>query len=290
MRRGQITGGALMMSEKQSWSTLIKRLISWLKPNASTMDANQTRPHVPLVLSDPFPVPFDATHTAQAIRVSPHVPPAAALAALDLPPYNGVLVFHGGAGKMEKDYMDAARQFLIRTISPLAQKHHLLIIDGGTQSGTAQILGEAREALNGTYPLIGVMPEGSVSYPTPDSPAADDDDNKLNRSHSHFILVEGSTFGDESELLVGLLRAAGCPGAAFVINGGDIVLTEAKMHGEQGNPIITLRGSGRLADRLADPTSTERRQLPPSTRLHVVNITDPQGCIDLLNRLLKLSG
>jgi hypothetical protein len=279
-----------MMTEKQTWSTLIKRLLGWLNPNSPALEANRAGQKGRLVMGEPFSIPFDAAHTATAIRVSPQIAPERALAALNLPPYSAVLVIHGGAGQMQKSYMDITRQFLIESVSSLAEKHRLLVIDGGTQSGTAQIMGEAREAVNGSYSLVGVVPEGRVRYPG--SPSGDHTEhterNALNPAHSHFMLVQGSEFGDESALLVGLLRAAGRPGAAFVINGGDIVLEEAHMHCAQNNTLITLAGSGRMADVLADPASAERQQLPPSGQLHVADVTDPQGCVDLLTRVLSL--
>ena len=237
-------------------------------------------------MGESFTITFDATHTAIAIRVHPHVSPDHALAALRLPEYAGVLVVHGGAGQMDDQHMEATQRFLIDSISPLAEKHRLLIIDGGTLSGAAQVLGDARAAINGSYSLVGVVPEDRVSYPG--GPSSSEVRIALDGDHSHFILVQGPEFGDESSLLVGMLRAVRRPGAALVINGGEIVLAEAQMHVTQGNPIITLDGSGRLADQLAQPASSARQQLPESAQLYVVNVTDPQGCIDLLNQVLNL--
>ncbi len=283
------SGGVPMIPDKQSWPAWLKRLIGWFTPHSSGLA--DTSPIAAVqseqrVLGESFAITFDATHTATAIRVQPHVPPAHALAALQLPFYTGVLVIHGGAGQMDEVYMDATRRFLIASISPLAEQHRLLVLDGGTQSGTAQVLGDAREAINGTYPLVGIVPECCISYPG--GPPSGKEAIALNAAHSHFLLVQGAKFGDESELLVGLLRASGRPGVAFIINGGEIVLAEVEMHIAQDNTIITLEGSGRLADSLADPTSPERQQLPQFARLHVVKTSEPQGCTDLLKRVLHL--
>jgi hypothetical protein len=281
-----------MAPEKQSSSSvpaLIRRLIGWFSSASPAQDNTAPIPTVQqdhVVLGESFSITFDAARSAIAIRVQPHVPPAHALAALQLPPYAGVIVVHGGAAQMEENHLEATRRFWIEAVCPLAQTYHLLVIDGGTHSGTAHILGETRAAINGTFPLVGVVPECCISYPG--SPAKIEDAIALDASHSHFILVQGERFSDESALLVGLLQAAGRPGAALVINGGDIVYDEVKLHAAQRNPIITLEGSGRVADQLAQPASQERRQLPATTYVHVAHTDDPSAGDALIRRILGL--
>jgi len=227
---------------------------------------------------------FDEEHTATAVRVGAHEPPARVLAVLDLPPYEGIIVVHGGAGNMEPDLIDAVRAFVIAGLAPFAQARHILIVDGGTQTGVSRVMGDARQHIRGTYPLLGVVPHRYVIYPG--GPPLDGERIPLNPSHTHFIFVEGDEFGVESELLVGLLRASGKPGLALIINGGDIVLKEVMAHVAQGNALVTVRGSGRIADRLADSTSEERAALPPGARLHLADLSAPQDFARLLARLL----
>jgi hypothetical protein len=231
-----------------------------------------------------FEIPFSAETSATAIHVSADEDPARALAALELPPYEGIVVVHGGAGKMDDDLVRLVHDFVVAGLAPLAEERRLLVVDGGTQSGTAQLMGEARQAIGGTYPLLGVVPRDFVSYPG--GPPPDEDHIPLNDAHSHFMLVSGEAFGAESALLVGLLRASGKPGLAMVVNGGEIVLKEVSTHAEQGNLLVTLNGSGRIADQLADPTSEARRSLPAGARVWVVDINTPEPCVFLLRALL----
>ncbi|HVO70882.1 MAG TPA: hypothetical protein VMT24_12600 [Aggregatilineaceae bacterium] len=227
---------------------------------------------------------FDAEHTATAIRAGPYEPPPRVLAALSLPPYNGIIVVHGGAGNMEVELIDAVRAFVIAGLAPFAQARHILIVDGGTQTGVSRVMGDARQEIEGTYPLLGVVPYRYVVYPG--GPTLDGERIPLNPSHTHFIFVEGDEFGAESELLVGLLRTSGKPGLALIINGGDIVLKEVMAHVAQGNTLVTVRGSGRIADKLSDPASEERAALPPGARLYVADLGAPQDFAALLARLL----
>ncbi len=229
-------------------------------------------------------IPFE-THTAYAIQVPPNGSPYQALAALRLPPYRGVIVLHGGAGGMDEVVVETVRHFLIQGLASFAQQHPLLIFDGGTASGAMAAMGEARRAVNGTYPLVGVSPTGTISYPG--GPAPDDNHYPLDSGHSHFILVEGRDFGIESDLLVSLLRAAGQPGLALIINGGEIVFKEVQRHIRLGNTVVTVKGSGRVADDLADPASERRAALPPQAHIEVADMNDPAGFTALLARLLR---
>ncbi len=228
-------------------------------------------------------IQFDATHRAQAIYVQPDAPPAGVLTALNLPPYRHVVTVHGGAGNMAIELVGAVQDFLLRGLIPLAEQEHILVADGGTDVGVMHALGAARAQAHATFPLVGVTPHRFARFPG--SPT-DGDREALNSAHTHFVLVEGDDFGVESALLVGLLRGSGRTGFALVINGGGIVFDEVKRHAAQGNPIVTVRGSGRVADELADPSSERRRQLPPDARLYVADLHSPQAFMGLAYRLL----
>lgn len=239
-------------------------------------------------LMTPFSIPFNARQVAQAVRVLPDVAPAAALAALDLPPYEAVIVMHGGAGGIDPVVLDRFRAYLMVSLAPFAEEHRVLVVDGGTNSGTMDAMGDARRDTGGTYPLLGISPTGTVSYPT--GPAPDESHYPLDPSHSHFVLVEGDAFGVESDLLTGMLQAAGKPGIALIVNGGDIVLKEAQTHARLGNTLVVIRGSGRMADELATPGSEVRATLPPTTVLVTVDLDVPDAFRATLARLLLPSG
>ena len=236
-------------------------------------------------MRQPFHIPFHAAAIARAARVSPDANPAQALDVLRLPPYRGVIVMHGGAGGMSPEDVHIVRRALIAGLAPVAEQRRLLIIDGGTRVGAMQAMGEARAAIGGTYPLLGVCPAGAVSYPGGPAPAPDR--APLDPGHTHFLLVEGHQFGVESRLLVELLRAGGKPGLALIVNGGEIVQRELQLHLAQGNPVLALGGSGRLADVLADPASDARAALPAGADLDAIDVTAPE---DLRARLERFFG
>lgn len=229
-------------------------------------------------------IPFDERRTALAVTLDAAADPASALAALHLPPFSGVIVVHGGAGGMEPECMQAVRDFLAAGVIPLAQQRQLLLVDGATHVGVPLILGELRQRAGATFPLVGVMPHRFALYLG--GPPPDEQRYPLNPGHSHFVFVSGDAFGAESALLVGLLRATGKPGLVLVINGGQIVLEEVQRHAALGNPIVLVRGSGRMADALADPTSAERQTLPPDARITVVDVDQPGQMARLIVQML----
>lgn len=233
----------------------------------------------------PFTISFGAQQAA-AVQVGPQAAPQEVLAALGLSVYQGIIVVHGGAGAMERTSVPAVRAFLTEGVIPLAQAHALLVADGATQAGVTRLLGDARAAAGATFPLLGVAPHRYVTYPG--GPPPGKDRYPLNPHHSHFIFVEGDQFGAESPLLVGLLRAAGVPGFALVIDGGQIVLQEVRAHALQHNPIVVVRGSGRTADRLADTASAERASLLPGARLYLTDVRTPATFAAMARRLLLL--
>jgi len=231
-----------------------------------------------------FTIHFDRERRARAVRLPPEAPPAEALAALDLPPFRALVVVHGGAGAMEPQHAAVVRAWAAAALAPVAEAYQLLVVDGGTDTGTGQAIGAARQTTGARFPLLGVLPAGCALYPG--GPPPDAARIPLNRWHTHFALVEGSAFGVESALLVGLLDAADAPGLALVVNGGQIVLDEVRAQAARGHRLAALRGSGRTADALADPASAERRSLPPGTRLAVVDADAPEQFRALIAELI----
>ena len=229
-------------------------------------------------------IQFDEQRSAVAVSADPDQPPQEALAALHMPDYHGIVVTHGGAAGMEAALIPVVRDFLAVSLAPFAQEHHILLADGGTRIGVPRTMGDARYAVHGTYPLLGICPHRRVAYPGGPAPARDR--TPLDLYHSHFILVDGETFGAESGLMVRLLDIDTRPGVALIINGGALVSDEAQWHARQGHTLITVSGSGRIADELADPHSARRAALPPGTRLEVVSIRAPEAFVTLLERLL----
>jgi len=168
----------------------------------------------------------------------------AALAELQLPRASPVLVLIGGADGLDEPGLARLRPFFDDALAPLAGALDACVVDGGTSAGVMDLMGRARAELGGTFPLVGVAAEGTV---TPTGTAA------LEPNHSHVVLVPGTGWGDESPWLADVASqlADQSPSVTVLVNGGEIALDDVNRSVEAGRPVLVLDGSGRVADELA---------------------------------------
>jgi hypothetical protein len=140
-----------------------------------------------------------------------------------------------------------------RVLAPMAEHFGLVLIDGGTDAGIMRLIGEARQYSGGTFPLLGVAARGTVRLPgaSPCSQGAAPAPH-----HSHFLLVPGTRWGDESPWLARTAKviAGGRPCAALVANGGEVTWQDVVACLDAQIPVMVLAGSGGTADSLAEAT------------------------------------
>lgn len=167
-----------------------------------------------------------------------------------------VLFIVGGAGGMSAEDVQRTQR-IIDTIAEFAQKNGLIIIDGGTESGIMQMVGDSRKRGKYRFPLVGIAPLSVVKFPGYENLSAE---AELEDSHSHFVVVEGESWGAESALIQDLSRCLSgygtYPMLGMLINGGNVALGELKMAIEKRIPMILLEGSGRAADQVATAIKT----------------------------------
>jgi hypothetical protein len=208
-------------------------------------------------LNQPFLIPFGAVQRP-ALAISPLGDPQIIIDAFNLGHPRPTIFITGGASQMTEEDMLLTRQVVEDGIAAFAQRYHITVIDGGTDAGVMQMIGEARRRNNYTFPLIGVAPVGRVAYPGYDNPAHE---AILQDGHSHFVLVEADVWGDESQMIVNMTRkiSSGMPMIGILINGGKIAEKDvflATTQGDQRIPILVLDGSGRTATNIATAFKT----------------------------------
>lgn len=175
----------------------------------------------------------------------------AALDALMLHRGRPVLVLVGGAAGMGDDHMDMLTTVLRKAVLPLLSHYGAAVVDGGTDSGVMRIIGRARAAADGRFPLVGVAAEGTVvlqdGIPVASGAAP------LEPNHTHFVLVPGANWGDESPWLADVADALadGGPSATVIVNGGEITYDDMAGSLTRGRPVLVLAGTGRTADAIA---------------------------------------
>jgi hypothetical protein len=192
---------------------------------------------------------------AQTVHVARAEDLDAALATLGLGDLRAVLVVVGGAQTLAGARLDAVEQLLATVVVPLCGELEAAVVDGGTDSGVMAAMGRAHAAAGGTFPLVGVVAAGTVAgggHSAEDATVAEP--AQLERHHTHFVVVPGTEWGDESPWIVDVARrlAAGSAVAGLLVGGGDIAAHDVANLVGAGYPVLALAGSGGAADRFAD--------------------------------------
>lgn len=223
---------------------------------------------------------FPNGRSAQLITASRDASPVEILNSLDVQPPPAVLVISGGGRNMEAGKARRLAPFFSLGVARAAKNRAAIIIDGGTQAGVMVLTGQAVADQEYISPLLGVAPAGKVTFPGAEA-AADSETahhTPLDPNHSHFVLVEGDQWGDETTLMYNLADALhrgalGRPGngrikskplpAVTLLAGGGIdgiALREVQATVRRGWPLVVLEGSGQLADEIVRRYRNQRRQ------------------------------
>lgn len=196
-----------------------------------------------------------------------------------------VIVLIGG--DIDKQQTQVTQQ-AIQTISRIAEVMNALIICGGTDMGVMAEIGRMRWRYRYKFPLVGITPEELVAWPG--GPRSKKflwwgkQRWPLESHYSHFILVPGSQFGDESPWIfdAATLLSKGLQSVTILINGGEVSRKDIELSLENGRPVIALSGTGRLADELAG-------QPNPHKLIAVIPANAEQQIVEVVQAVLSLN-
>ncbi|PSN19681.1 hypothetical protein C7271_06050 [filamentous cyanobacterium CCP5] len=203
-------------------------------------------------MNSAFSLTFDNRSTAQVIELAAIDQVAEALAVLDMPTPKAALVVVGGANGLTDDYLHKLERLFVEVICPFVESNHLAVVDGGTDSGIMRLLGQARAKTRSTFPLLGVVVKEKTFLPG--QPPTAEDAAPLEPNHTHFLLVPGRSWGDESAWITQVADTVSraLPSATLLINGGSIALNQDVPNSlGSRRPVLVMAGSGRAADQLA---------------------------------------
>ena len=222
------------------------------------MDTSNTLP----IHNKAFTVYFENGQMAKAMRVRKDVDPETVMRVLGFIQPQACIFISGGAGLMSDEDKQLIKE-IMDEVANFAQEHNAIIVDGGTESGVMQMIGDSRQRAHHTFPLIGVAPLGKISYPGYKNK---NEEAFLEDSHSHFVLVDGKQWGDESDIIVRLTNSLGKahkkPSVGILINGGKLAMHEVYLASttDMKIPMLVLEGSGRAADEISTAFRTGQTQ------------------------------
>ena len=120
----------------------------------------------------PQEIVFPNNNGAKLVTASRDTPMASLIEALGISPPKKLILLIGGADKLDEKLTSRLTQLFSRGIARAAADAEALIIDGGTQAGVMQIMGQSIVDRGRKSSLLGVAPAGKVTYPgAPQSPA-----------------------------------------------------------------------------------------------------------------------
>ncbi len=240
-------------------------------------------------MKEPFTYTFPNGKTAHAIQVDHEKDLPHALRKLNLPYPSPTLVLVGGAKGLSESNHARLYSLFVEVLAHLAETLGMVVVDGGTDSGVMQLMAQARSEKGATFPLIGVIASGKVMLSGPST--SESTSTPLESHHTHFVLIPGSHWGDESPWIarIGSALASGKPSVTVLINGGEVAWTDAAEAVKAGHPVIVIAGSGRTADELAaalrgEVVDERARELVASGLLYAVNLDDGS---DALVKVMK---
>ena len=196
-----------------------------------------------------------------------------------------VIVLIGG--EMDEQQVEVTRR-AIETISRTAEDMSAVVICGGTDMGIMAEIGQIRSRKGYKFPLVGITPEELVTWPGgPRSTKflwLGKQRWQLESHYSHFILVPGSQFGDESPWIVDIATILSTEhrSVTILMNGGEVSRKDITLSLENGRPVIALSRTGRLADELA-------RQPERDKLISVIPVHAEQRIVEAIQAALSMT-
>jgi hypothetical protein len=105
-------------------------------------------------------------------------------------------------------------------------------------------IGVQRKKHRYTFPLVGVVFDSLLMKEDPKS--------ILDANHTHFFLIPGDDWGDESGWIskIATAIAGGNKSLTVLINGGNISRHDVEYSLLENRPTFVMRGTGRMADEI----------------------------------------
>ena len=214
-------------------------------------------------------IPLERGLNARGANITDDKEIPEALTELQIPHPNTVIVLVGGAGGIgfwDKFPMRKA----IRIIAHLAEETQSVVVDGGTQAGIMTEIGRQRKQNKFSFPLIGVVFDSLL--------IKEDAKSVLDPNHTHFFLIPGEDWGDESAWIskIATAIAGDQKSMTILVNGGNISRTDVQYSLLEDRTAVVMRGTGRMAN-----------EITLGDRVIAVDISEkPEDILEFLRRRL----
>ncbi len=232
-------------------------------------------------------IQFADNREATGLWVTPNTPTQAIIDALQIPHPRAVLLLNGGTGGMDASVHSRLARMLQDGLARVVSEEQITVITGGTDAGIFHLFGQGRAQWRCSAPCIGVAVAGLITWP-----GYQQGETPLEPHHSHFILVEGQQWGDETTTMYAVADglAKDCPSLAVFASGGEIAISEMQANVRQGRPMILLGGSGRATEQVLaarNGQSVEDKRIAEIAQFAGIIPLDLHEQPDLLRQLVR---
>ena len=192
---------------------------------------------------------FANEYEALLAHVGQDTPADEIIAVLKLPQPRALICLNGGTAELGETLKTQLRGLLVDGLARVAAENAITLVTGGTDAGIFSLLGEGLEKWGRQAHCLGVTPSAPVTWP-----GRSEGETPLEPHHSHFIVVDGKDWGDETRTMYSVVQALSrdCPSIAIFAGGGDVTLREMRANVEQDREMILIAGSGRSTDAVLD--------------------------------------
>ncbi|MDM8564896.1 DUF4231 domain-containing protein [Candidatus Halobeggiatoa sp. HSG11] len=204
-----------------------------------------------LLLDDPYQtITFPNKHSANLVKASSDVTPEQVMFKLPFTTPRSVIMMSGDTQGLDEATQQRLVQLFSRGLARTAINLDAVIIDNGKTSDLTTLIGQSIADRGYKSPLIGVTSSTQVNYPE------QEEETKgtvpLEPNHTHFVLVDDAQHVTEFKYRLGEAMASQKAAIMILVNGDEEARAEVLQAVRMGWPIITVTGTGKLADEIAE--------------------------------------
>ncbi|MFK5971189.1 MAG: DUF4231 domain-containing protein [Candidatus Marithrix sp.] len=193
---------------------------------------------------------FPNKNSAQVIKVSSDITPEQAVSKLPLTTPISVIMISGDAQDLDESIQQRLIQLFSRGLARTAINLDAVIMDSGKTSDLTTLIGQCIADRGYKSPLIGVATSTQVSYPEQEENAKET--IPLESNHTHFVLVDDDKHIIEFKYRLGAAMSSQKAAVMILVGGEEEARAEVLQAVRMGWPIITITGTGKLADEIAE--------------------------------------
>ena len=214
---------------------------------------------------------FPNEHAAKLIKVSSDTTPEQAAFKLPFSTPKSLIMVSGEIQSLDESAQQHLRQLFSRGLARSAINLNAVLMDNGKTSGLVTLVGQSVADREYKSPLIGVAAATQVTYPDQEEAHIGEETTPLDPNHTHFVLVDTENDRQAMEFRYRLGSAiAYQKSAVLILVGGKESQAEVLQAVRLGWSIITLTGTGQLADEIADLSQNPPDFIPDSELAEII--------------------